>query len=140
MPLLISLCSFFVNTLFMSRLLMFISLPVSLNFWGRAFLFSLYRSSGRVGSFGGVAYDYLMLVFLCTRYLILIPVSYTHLGAGGRKGVVPYTGIQAAVREKDLIADGEAACPFLSCCLLYTSVILHLDREYQVQGLLVSYL
>ena len=30
-------------------------------------------------------------------------------GAGGRKGVVPYTGIQAAVREKDLIADGEAA-------------------------------
>lgn len=25
-----------------------------------------------VGSFGGVAYDYLMLVFLCTRYLILI--------------------------------------------------------------------
>lgn len=24
------------------------------------------------GSFGGVAYDYLMLVFLCTRYLILI--------------------------------------------------------------------
>ena len=50
MPLLISLCSFFVNTLFMSRLLMFISFPVSLNFWGRAFLFSLYRSSGRVGS------------------------------------------------------------------------------------------
>lgn len=34
----------------MSRLLMFISFPVSLNFWGRAFLFSLYRSSGRVGS------------------------------------------------------------------------------------------
>lgn len=29
---------------------MFISFPVSLNFWGRAFLFSLYRSSGRVGS------------------------------------------------------------------------------------------
>ena len=28
--------------------------------------------SGAVGSFGGVAYDYLMLVFLCTRYLILI--------------------------------------------------------------------
>lgn len=27
---------------------------------------------GAVGSFGGVAYDYLMLVFLCTRYLILI--------------------------------------------------------------------
>lgn len=25
-----------------------------------------------MGSFGGVAYDYLMLVFLCTRYLILI--------------------------------------------------------------------
>ena len=28
--------------------------------------------AGTVGSFGGVAYDYLMLVFLCTRYLILI--------------------------------------------------------------------
>ena len=28
--------------------------------------------AGAVGSFGGVAYDYLMLVFLCTRYLILI--------------------------------------------------------------------
>lgn len=28
--------------------------------------------TGAVGSFGGVAYDYLMLVFLCTRYLILI--------------------------------------------------------------------
>lgn len=27
--------------------------------------------AGAVGSFGGVAYDYLMLVFLCTRYLIL---------------------------------------------------------------------
>ena len=36
----------------------------------------LFRSNsllaGAVGSFGGVAYDYLMLVFLCTRYLILI--------------------------------------------------------------------
>lgn len=28
--------------------------------------------AGAMGSFGGVAYDYLMLVFLCTRYLILI--------------------------------------------------------------------
>ena len=28
--------------------------------------------AGAVGSFGGGAYDYLMLVFLCTRYLILI--------------------------------------------------------------------
>ena len=28
--------------------------------------------AGAVGSFGGVACDYLMLVFLCTRYLILI--------------------------------------------------------------------
>ena len=28
--------------------------------------------AGAVGSFGGVAYDYLLLVFLCTRYLILI--------------------------------------------------------------------
>lgn len=28
--------------------------------------------AGAVGNFGGVAYDYLMLVFLCTRYLILI--------------------------------------------------------------------
>ena len=28
--------------------------------------------AGAVGSFGGVAYDYLMLVFLCTLYLILI--------------------------------------------------------------------
>lgn len=28
--------------------------------------------AGAVDSFGGVAYDYLMLVFLCTRYLILI--------------------------------------------------------------------
>ena len=28
--------------------------------------------AGAVGSFGGVAYDYLMLVFLCSRYLILI--------------------------------------------------------------------
>ena len=28
--------------------------------------------AGAVGSFGGVAYDYLMLVFLCTCYLILI--------------------------------------------------------------------
>lgn len=28
--------------------------------------------AGAVGSFGVVAYDYLMLVFLCTRYLILI--------------------------------------------------------------------
>lgn len=28
--------------------------------------------AGAVGSFGEVAYDYLMLVFLCTRYLILI--------------------------------------------------------------------
>ena len=28
--------------------------------------------AGAVGSFGGVAYDYLMLVFLCTRYLIRI--------------------------------------------------------------------
>lgn len=28
--------------------------------------------AGAVGSFGGVAYDYLILVFLCTRYLILI--------------------------------------------------------------------
>lgn len=28
--------------------------------------------AGAVGSFRGVAYDYLMLVFLCTRYLILI--------------------------------------------------------------------
>ena len=28
--------------------------------------------AGAVGSFGGVAYDYLMLVFLCTRCLILI--------------------------------------------------------------------
>ena len=28
--------------------------------------------AGAVGSFGGVAYDYLMLGFLCTRYLILI--------------------------------------------------------------------
>ena len=28
--------------------------------------------AGAVGSFGGVAYDYLMLVFLSTRYLILI--------------------------------------------------------------------
>ena len=28
--------------------------------------------AGAEGSFGGVAYDYLMLVFLCTRYLILI--------------------------------------------------------------------
>lgn len=28
--------------------------------------------AGAVGSFGGVAYDYLMLVFLCMRYLILI--------------------------------------------------------------------
>lgn len=28
--------------------------------------------AGAVGSFGGVAYDYLMLVFLCTRYLSLI--------------------------------------------------------------------
>ena len=28
--------------------------------------------AGAVGSFGGVAYDYLMLVFLCTRSLILI--------------------------------------------------------------------
>ena len=28
--------------------------------------------AGAVGSFGGVAYEYLMLVFLCTRYLILI--------------------------------------------------------------------
>lgn len=28
--------------------------------------------AGAVGSLGGVAYDYLMLVFLCTRYLILI--------------------------------------------------------------------
>lgn len=28
--------------------------------------------AGAVGSFGGVAYNYLMLVFLCTRYLILI--------------------------------------------------------------------
>lgn len=28
--------------------------------------------AGAVGSCGGVAYDYLMLVFLCTRYLILI--------------------------------------------------------------------
>ena len=28
--------------------------------------------AGAVGSFGRVAYDYLMLVFLCTRYLILI--------------------------------------------------------------------
>lgn len=28
--------------------------------------------AGAVGSFGGVAYDYLMLVFLCTHYLILI--------------------------------------------------------------------
>lgn len=28
--------------------------------------------AGAVGCFGGVAYDYLMLVFLCTRYLILI--------------------------------------------------------------------
>ncbi|MCS2309803.1 hypothetical protein NXW05_02710 [Phocaeicola vulgatus] len=28
--------------------------------------------AGAVGAFGGVAYDYLMLVFLCTRYLILI--------------------------------------------------------------------
>ena len=28
--------------------------------------------AGAVGSFGGVAYDYRMLVFLCTRYLILI--------------------------------------------------------------------
>ena len=28
--------------------------------------------AGAVGSFGGVAYDYLMLVFLCTRYHILI--------------------------------------------------------------------
>ena len=28
--------------------------------------------AGAVGSFGGVAYDYLMLVFLCTRYLLLI--------------------------------------------------------------------
>lgn len=28
--------------------------------------------AGAVGSFGGVAYDYLMLAFLCTRYLILI--------------------------------------------------------------------
>lgn len=28
--------------------------------------------AGAVGSFGGIAYDYLMLVFLCTRYLILI--------------------------------------------------------------------
>ena len=28
--------------------------------------------AGAVGSFGGVAYAYLMLVFLCTRYLILI--------------------------------------------------------------------
>lgn len=28
--------------------------------------------AGAVGSFGGVTYDYLMLVFLCTRYLILI--------------------------------------------------------------------
>ena len=28
--------------------------------------------AGTVGSFGGVAYDYIMLVFLCTRYLILI--------------------------------------------------------------------
>ena len=28
--------------------------------------------AGAVGSFGGVAYDYLMLLFLCTRYLILI--------------------------------------------------------------------
>ncbi len=28
--------------------------------------------AGAVVSFGGVAYDYLMLVFLCTRYLILI--------------------------------------------------------------------
>ena len=25
-----------------------------------------------MGNFGGVAYDYLMLVFLCTRYLLLI--------------------------------------------------------------------
>lgn len=31
--------------------------------------------AGAVGSFGGVAYDYLMLVFLCTRYLILIPLE-----------------------------------------------------------------
>ena len=28
--------------------------------------------AGAVGSFGGVAYDYLMLVFLCTRYLMLV--------------------------------------------------------------------
>ena len=28
--------------------------------------------AGAVSSFGGAAYDYLMLVFLCTRYLILI--------------------------------------------------------------------
>ena len=28
--------------------------------------------AGAGGSFGGVSYDYLMLVFLCTRYLILI--------------------------------------------------------------------
>lgn len=31
--------------------------------------------AGAVGSFGGVAYDYLMLVFLCTRYLILIQLE-----------------------------------------------------------------
>lgn len=32
--------------------------------------------AGAVGSFGGVAYDYLMLVFLCTRYLILILLEF----------------------------------------------------------------
>ena len=46
-------------------------------------------------------------------------------GAGGRKGVVPYTGIQAAVREKDLIADGETACPFLSCAEFRVGMYVH---------------
>ena len=37
--------------------------------------------AGAVGSFGGVAYDYLMLVFLCTRYLILI-LARGHIAPG----------------------------------------------------------
>ena len=37
--------------------------------------------AGAVGSFGGVAYDYLMLVFLCTRYLILILLEVISPGA-----------------------------------------------------------
>lgn len=55
-------------------------------------------------------------------------------GAGGRKGVVPYTGIQAAVREKGLIADGEAACPFLSCAEFRVGMYVHNRPRSVEQG------